>query len=272
VNKPTFAIVLTVAFCSCRKVFIFVQETISMISKGNAETALKLYLELSLAADSFANVGEEKPANTTDFTSISYELLSQGFSLFEESITDSKVQGRCIRLLVGTLLSSRTLSKDDYERLITKTAQFSAKVVKKPDQCQLVALCANLFYPTGDISSSRYSNPQRALECLQRSLKLADACTSANPSNVYLFVELLEQYLFFFEKKNPVISHTYITGLVALIKEHITNLESFGGDSRVIVEAKAQFLEDVRYIKRRKADEGSAELFGPIQIDNIQGS
>lgn len=243
-----------------------------MLSKGNAESGVKLYLELSLSADCFSMVAEKSSSTTvkaTDYSSIAYELLSQAYTLYEETITDTKAQQRCIRLLIGTLLSSSALSKDDYERLITKTAQFAAKVVKKPDQCQLVALCAYLFYPTDGQNCERYSNAQRALECLQRSLKLADACTSANPSNVQLFVDLLEHYLFFFENKNPVITHNYITGLLALIKEHLSNLQSFQGDSGVVTEAKVQFLEVVRFIKQKKSENATAELFAPIQVDNM---
>jgi vacuolar protein sorting-associated protein 35 len=171
--------------------------------------------------------------------------------------------------MVGTLLALRSISKEDYESLITKTAQFSAKVMKKPDQCQLVALCAHLFYPASHGDNMKYSNPQRALECLQRSLKLADACTSANPSNVGLFVDLLEHYVYFFEKKNPMIKDGYITGLIALIKEHVSNLGSFGGDSSAVSDSKAQFLEVVRYIKRKKAEDTTAELFASIQVDNV---
>jgi len=263
---------LKCSICSCRKVFVFIQETIAMISKGSAETAIKLYLEFSLSADSFSNAAEiidSSSAQATNYSAIAHELLSQAFSLYEEAISDTRAQQRCIRLVIGTLLSSRALSKDDYERFITKTAQFAAKVVKKPDQCQLVALCAYLFYPTEDHSRERYSNPQRALECLQRSLKLADSCTSSNPSNVQLFVDLLEHYLFFFENKNPVITHNYITGLLALIKEHLGNLESsFQGDSGVF-EAKGQFLEVIQYIKQKKADDSTAEMFDPVQVDNL---
>jgi vacuolar protein sorting-associated protein 35 len=88
----------------------------------------------------------------------------------------------------------------------------------------MVAQAAHLFYPVNQGETMTYSNAQRALECLQRALKLADACTTSNPDHVQLFVDLLEHYLFFFEKKNPLIQHGYITGLVALIKEHLNNL------------------------------------------------
>lgn len=235
-----------------------------MLGRSNSETGVKIYLEAALTVDAFA-----KGENATEYAPITYEFLSQSYTLYEEGVTESKAQQRCISSMVGTLLALRSLSKEDYESLITKTAQFSAKVMKKPDQCQLVALCAHLFFPASHGDDMKYSNPQRALECLQRSLKLADACTSANPSNVGLFVDLLEHYVYFFENKNPVIKDAYITGLIALIKEHVSNAGSVGGGSSAISDAKAQFLEVVRYIKRKKDEEATAALFAPIQVDNV---
>lgn len=216
-----------------------------------------------MTADTFSTLATKE---ASEFGAISYELLSQAYSKYEEGIADSRAQQRCIETMVGTLLVLRTLSKDDYEGLTTKTAQFAAKVLKKPVQCHLVSLCAHLFYPTGSGSNTEYSNPQRALECLQRSLKLADACTSASPGNVKLFVNLLEHYVLFFEKKNPHVTHAYISGLVALIREHINSKDAMGSDTDVS-EAKAQFLEVIAYIKKKKGEEDSAALFGPIQVD-----
>jgi vacuolar protein sorting-associated protein 35 len=246
---------------SCRKICVFIQESIATLSKSSPEKGLKLYLDASLTADRFASIAK-KGVDEPDYAPISYELLTQAVALYEEQISDGKVQYRCITSLSGTLLALRSISKEDYESLITKTAQFSAKVMKKPDQCELVALCAHLFYPVGSGGEMKYNNPQRALECLQRSLKLADACTSINPAHVNLFVDLLEHYVFFFEKNNPLITHAYVTGLVALIKEHLSNLNALSSDA----EAKAQFAEVVRYIKLRKADAESAELFAHVQI------
>ena len=218
---------------------------------------------MSLVADGFATKDEDDAA---DFGAISYELLTQAFSMYEEAITESKSQQRCIEFIVATLITSKSLSSQEYEGLITKTTQYAAKVLKKPDQCHLVALCAYLFYPVNESGDGvEYSNPQRALECLQRALKLADACTTANPSHVGLFVELLDHYVHFFEKKNPVITHSYITGLVALIKEHIGSRDSIG-DSAVAA-AKSHFAGVVQYIKLRKNDPGTTEHFSAVQLD-----
>jgi len=240
---------------------VFIQETIVTLSKYSPEKGVKLYLDMSLSADTFAKLAKDG-SDETDFAPIAYELLTQAYALYEEQITEEKAQYRCANAMCGTLLASSSISKEDYERLITKTAQFSAKIIQKPDQCKLVALCAHLFYPVGNGVEMKYSNPQRALECLQRSLKLADACTSMNPSHLNLFVDLLEHYLFFFEKRNALITHAYITGLIALIKEHINNLNSLTGDAEA---TKAQYLAVLRYIKQKKIEPESSELFAPVQ-------
>ena len=50
-----------------------------------------------------------------------------------------------------------------------------------------------------------YQNEKRVLECLQRSLKIADVCM-ASSMHLQLFVEILNEYLIFFERKCPTIT------------------------------------------------------------------
>ena len=108
-----------------------------------------------------------------------------------------------------------------------------------------------------------YSNPQRCLECLQRALKLADACTTANPADLKLFVDLLDHYLFFFEKNNPSITGKYLSGLVALVQEHLAGDVSGGGAS------KAQFHQIVSYIRRKKESKDTEEKFADIDVSGV---
>ena len=116
-----------------------------MLANSNVELAIKLYLQITLAADNIAALGHKD-----EFGPIVYELLSQAFVLYEEEIGDSKAQTRNIKVMIGTLLACQTMSNEEYESLIPKAAQYSAKLLKKPDQCQMVALCAHLFYVTRD--------------------------------------------------------------------------------------------------------------------------
>jgi vacuolar protein sorting-associated protein 35 len=123
-----------------------------MLAKTNPELGVKLYLQTAVAADNLAVQGK-----SDEFRPIMYELISQAFALYEEEIGDSKAQSRNIKALIGTLMACRALSTEEYESLIPKAAQYSAKLLKKPDQCQMVALCAHLFYTTRDeVSKEAY--------------------------------------------------------------------------------------------------------------------
>lgn len=246
---------------SCRRIFVFTQETIGLLSNSRPEKCVKLFLDAALTADRFAMNVVVSDAKS-DYSSISFDFLQQAVSLYDGNIREGKTQYRSVVELAGTLLSLRSIGDEGYESLITKVAQFAAKIPSKPDQCHLVALCAHLFYPSGNADGTRYRNAQRCLECLQRCLKLADACTSMNPEYIHLFVDLLEHYLFFFEKRNPLITHAYLTGLVALIKEHLGSPSTIGGNR----ETKAHFLEVVRFVKEKKANEETAEWFSQIQV------
>ena len=116
--------------------------------------AFKLYLEIALATDSLAySIKPSFESSSAEFTSIAYDFLTQAFLVYEDEITESNAQVRAITSIVGTLLACRTFEKTDYEALITKTAQYSAKLLKKPDQCRMVCLCSRLFYAGGkDVS------------------------------------------------------------------------------------------------------------------------
>merc|ERR1712183_748410 len=101
--------------------------------------------------------------------------------------------------------------------------------------------------------------------------KLADSCTNADPSNLKLFVDLLDIYVYFFEKKNPSITGNYITGLVALIKEQSKNgCNQYGQVIPSVAEAQAYFLQIVRHIKHMKQNENTSEYFKNIDVSAIE--
>ena len=58
-------------------------------------------------------------------------------------------------------------------------------------------LSANIF--------QLYRDGKRVLECLQRALRVADACMDAGVS-VELFVEILNRYVYYFDQENEAVS------------------------------------------------------------------
>mmetsp|Transcript_6170 Transcript_6170/g.9562 ORF Transcript_6170/g.9562 Transcript_6170/m.9562 type:complete len:1349 (-) Transcript_6170:51-4097(-) len=248
---------------NCRKILVFLQKTVAILAPINPELAFKLYLEIAAATDLLAySIKPSFESSSNEFSSISYDFLTQAFLVYEDEITESSAQVRAITSIVGTLLSCRTFEKTDYEALITKTAQYSAKLLKKPDQCRMVCLCSRLFYAGGKDAVNTYHNPQRVLECLQRGLKIADACSRQSSANIQLFVEILDYYVYYYEVGNPAITDKFVSGLIALVNEH---LQSVGVTSSVAVaETKAHYGQIVDLIKKKKVEKETAERFGLI--------
>jgi len=106
--------------------------------------------------------------------------------------------------IISSLHACQNFDPANYENLITRATQYSAKLLKKPDQCRMVCMCAQLFWKDARKTSrgegTAYHRPKEVLECLQRSLKIADVCM---PQSCSLFVHILNNYMFFFERKCP---------------------------------------------------------------------
>jgi vacuolar protein sorting-associated protein 35 len=101
------------------------------------------------------------------------------------------------------------------------------------------------------------------LECLQRALRVADACMDTAVS-VELFVEILNRYVYYFDQQNEavssciaIISHDtnshqvttkYLNGLIELIHSNLqTNQESATIDM-----PKRHFQRTIEYIASRE--------------------
>jgi vacuolar protein sorting-associated protein 35 len=166
---------------SSRKAFHFVLEMVTAMATSYPEQSLNLFLQAAQAADECA------------FTAIAYEFMKEALLLFECEVSESKAQVRCLTAVIGTLLNCVQFPSEDYVALITKVAQYANKLLKKPDQCRMVTLCAHLFWPRlkAPDGPERFSDSDRVLECMQRALKIASVC---DPN---LFVEILDRYVYY---------------------------------------------------------------------------
>jgi len=254
-------------FVGARNVFVFIQQTITALAAHHPESAIKLFHESARLANSLIDMNGVTCRD--QFSPIINELFVQSLALYEEKPGDFKYQTRCILSMTATLTYCHGLEKEDYEKLAMRVTTYAAKTLRKEDQCRLVTICSNLFFAVDASSGGVHrSNPARCLECLQRALKLADACTASHAANIGLFVDLLEQYLFFFGKNNPSISAKYITGLLALVNEHTSN-RGGNGDTAAVVSAKAQFSATVKLIKNLQASEETGNRYKAISLGGL---
>jgi vacuolar protein sorting-associated protein 35 len=83
---------------------------------------------------------------------------------------------------------------------------------------------------------------------------------ASTPANLQLFVDVLDTYLYHFEKQNPIIVDKYISGLIALVNEHVNSI----GANPVIAETKSHFIQIVKSIEEKKNDSVTSIRFGNI--------
>lgn len=216
----------------------FLHQTIAILQKAE-HYSLALHLYLQPLTD---------PASLVGMEMLAYEFIVQAFSIYEDYISESREQISLLLQMIGTVhAASNTglFSNDNYDTLATKLTLYSSKLLKKPDQCRMVYRCAHLFWSrpmadsdrqqihrmllaeSGETAEDRwfYRDGKRVLECLQKSLKIADACMDSLV-NVELFVEILRQYVYFYQQGNTIITLKYVNGLVDLIYSNMLALHS----------------------------------------------
>eukprot|EP00916_Digyalum_oweni_P027512 GHVL01045005.1.p1 GENE.GHVL01045005.1~~GHVL01045005.1.p1 ORF type:complete len:775 (+),score=145.17 GHVL01045005.1:43-2367(+) len=196
-----------------KKMLQFIHKMCTSLTSSSPDISFRLFLQAATIA------------NQCDPTleSICFEFMSQALITYEEEFNDTRRQFAAIIHMVGVLIKNiDCLIDENYENIAAKLTQHGAKLLRKPDQCRAILACSHLFWDCAEV----YRDPRRVVECLQKCLKISDAAIQSNPANMILVVEILEKYMYFYEKKNPVITVQYIANLVSLCREHLDFAEN----------------------------------------------
>ncbi|KAG2696496.1 hypothetical protein I3843_07G059800 [Carya illinoinensis] len=237
-----------------KKIFQLLNQTIEALSSVPApELSLRLYLQCAEAA------------NDCDLEPVAYEFFTQAYILYEEEISDSKAQVTAIHLIIGTLQRMHVFGVENRDTLTHKATGYSAKLLKKSDQCRAVYACSHLFWVD---DQENMKDGERVLLCLKRALRIANAAQQmanaarGNTGSVTLFVEILNKYLYFFEKGNPQITVSTIQGLIELITTEMQSDTTTPDPA-----ADAFFASTLRYIQFQKQKGGAiSEKYEPIKV------
>ncbi|KAL8168391.1 hypothetical protein V2J09_009890 [Rumex salicifolius] len=236
------------------KIFQLLNQIIENLAMVPApELSLRLYL---LCAEA---------ANNCDLEPVAYEFFTQAYILYEEEISDSRAQVTSLYLIIGTLQRMLVFGVENRDTLTHKATGYSAKLLKKPDQCRAVYACSHLFW-ADDPDGPR--DGERVLLCLKRALKIANAAqqmsnaTRGSSGSVVLFIEILNKYLYFFEKGNTQITVSTIQDLFELITTEIHS-----DNATTDPAADGFFANTLRYIRFQKQKGGSvSDKYEPVKI------
>lgn len=116
----------------------FVRQCTSILATQVDAPALALRLFL-LAAQIASECG-------SGFEDLAYDFYVQAFSVYEDSISESRAQLAAITLIIGTLQGARVFNIDGYDTLITKAALHGARLLKKQHQATAVHAASHLWW------------------------------------------------------------------------------------------------------------------------------
>jgi vacuolar protein sorting-associated protein 35 len=190
----------------CDRIFQFCRSVILALLKAGeehcpAELPLRLFLQGALAASEL----QFDKAET-----VTYEFISEAMTIYEEEISESKVQLQAITLILATLERIECFGSENHETLRKQCALSAAKLLKKPDQARARCLSAHLFW-SGKFKSEEdgklveVRDGKCVNECLKKALKTAASCMDRGVQ-VQLFVEALNHFAYFYEKHNESVS------------------------------------------------------------------
>ncbi|KAF8480786.1 vacuolar protein sorting-associated protein 35 [Russula ochroleuca] len=195
-------------------------------------------------------------ADECGFEDLAYDLYVEAFTVYEEGISESRAQLQAITLVIGTLQGAKVFGADNYDTLITKAALHGAKLLKKPHQASAVHLASHMWWQETSTSTLErtdlttptepekpsalpqtkdgedgadvpkaypHQDSKRVLECLQKSLRIANSATE-DIVTVQLYVDTLDQYLFYLDRGATAVMPKYINSLVELITASIDNI------------------------------------------------
>ncbi|CAL9246796.1 unnamed protein product [Arabidopsis halleri] len=233
-----------------KRILQLLSETVEVLSDVSApDLALRLYLQCAQAA------------NDCELETVTYEFFTKAYLLYEEEISDSKAQVTALRLIIGTLQRMRVFNVENRDTLTHKATGYSARLLRKPDQCRAVYECAHLFWAD---ECENLKDGERVVLCLKRAQRIADAVQQmANASrgtsstgSVALYVELLNKYLYFLEKGNPQLTGDTIQSLAELIRSETKKVES------------EPFINStLRYIEFQRQQDGMSEKYEKIKME-----
>ncbi|KAG2545165.1 hypothetical protein PVAP13_9KG412647 [Panicum virgatum] len=225
---------------------------------------------LSQLMDRLSNYAASSPEVLSEFLQVeAFAKFSNAIGKVIEAQPDMPVVG-AVTLYVSLLTFTLRVHPDrlDYvdqvlgacvKKLSGKAkledSRYSAKLLKKPDQCRAVYACSHLFW-TDD--QDGIMDGERVLLCLKRALRIANAAqqmanaTRGSSRSVTLFIEILNKYLYFFEKGIPQITNTVIQDLIELIRSEKQSDNTVADPS-----TEAFFSSTLRYIEFQKQKGGS---------------
>ena len=198
-----------------KKIYSEIFDTLQLISQAYPENSFRLCLSAV------------KNINRTVIFKLQYEeeakeFLDFALKLINDDINEHDHKLNCIIELIGcvnhllTTFDPKSQTLYNYYNLSIAT---TAKISKRNDQFVAMLACSNLYW------NHHYRDGSKVKDILGKAKRFAEY-SMTNYLNLNLFIQLLNKYVYFVDKKCEIIDSTMFVDVIEIIRSHIETIKN----------------------------------------------
>uniref|UniRef100_A0A915N3F9 Vacuolar protein sorting-associated protein 35 n=1 Tax=Meloidogyne javanica TaxID=6303 RepID=A0A915N3F9_MELJA len=205
---------------------ILVARLIHLIQSEHVEIHFKLLNKMRKVFGSGGNARLRYTLPPTIFVAHKFVLKIEemreqiAFSVYEEEISESREQVQSLTLLIATITQIKSLVDESHEPLRNQCALYASKLLKRPDQAQMICLVARV----SDLGGECKKDGVRTAECLKKATKIASQCME-ELMQCSLFMHILLVKIHFFEEKCFEVTCQSIEELILRLREALVQMD-----------------------------------------------
>ena len=236
------------------QIYTILSDIIKKIEEDNQEMAFK-YSFLIMQQINILPKAKEK------FADIYISLFNNSFELYKKFDQEKKFEYFkyiCQYIMIDTIFSEE-LSNNIVNDLINEAKNMQ----KRSEQCNGLLIISKIYY-------THFKNGEKVLDMLSKAKKVADVSLT-NQKNLVLFVNLLNEYLYYIDrdKENIVkIGKEYIEEIIEYIQNYFVTIKmDKNNDLDFLKEIEKYYNNTINLINERKNKEESNEIYKVIKIN-----
>ena len=194
-------------------VYNLLNEIISLICQTSPESAFKLYLTSASQVNSIKSYKK-------NFEEPCVNFINAAINIYQEGKYNQNLKYSFLTDICGYLLQFSVLSKENLENIIKIIMEAGTKISKRGEQF-------NTMINIGKIYLYALKDGKKVIECINKARRFADFAM-INPQNLILFVDLLNNYLYFADHGDEIVTikAEQINDIIDLIKNQIETIKN----------------------------------------------
>ena len=235
------------------KIFELLTDVIKTIEEEFPQMGMKLNLLVSSQIDNIKTVREKFEEKCLFFFNNSLKI----YNTFDKEKKFDYFVEICQKLLKITIFS-----KENLEKIIKDLLEDAKNMPKRVDQCNGLLMISQLYY-------KHFKDGKKIMDCLKQAKRIADFSLT-NPSNLILYVLLLNKYIYYVDNDNEnivEITSEQIEDLIEAIKNHIITIKTDKNiDACFLPDIEKYYKNTVNLVELRKKEKEHKKIYDAIKI------